>query len=155
MARIVLRGIACAAVLIGALGLENSAHAQAGLGTWVRQAGPQAPGQITMTVEACCDGGRRLTYQLGDTGHVMIVESPFDGREVPVLLDGKPSGETMAIKRLDDHHTFTVVKMNGKEFGTSKASLSPDGKTITVENDFIASLGGNPAGKRTEVWVRK
>jgi len=45
--------------------------------------------------------------------------------------------------------------MNGKEFGTSKASLSPDGKTITVENDFIASLGGNPAGKRTEVWVRK
>jgi len=85
----------------------------------------------------------------------MIVESPFDGREVPVLLDGKPSGETMAIKRLDDHHTVTVVKMNGKEFGRSKATLSPDGKTITVENEFIASLGGNPAGKRTEVWVRK
>ena len=155
MARIVLGGIACAAVLIGGLGLESSAHAQAGFGTWVRQAGPQAPGQITMTVEACCDGGRRLTYQLSDSGHVMIVESPFDGREVPVLLDGKPSGETMAIKRLDDHHTFTVVKMNGKEFGTSKATLSPDGKTITVENDFTASVGGNLAGKRTEVWIRK
>ena len=96
-----------------------------------------------------------MTYQLGESGHVMIVESPFDGQEVPVLLDGKPSGETMAIKRLDDHHTFTVVKMNGKEFGTSKATLSSDGKKITVENDFAASVGGNPAGKHTEVWVKK
>ena len=155
MTSVFLRGIVCAAMLIGALGLEHSAHAQTGLGTWVRQAGPQVPGQITMIVEACCNGGRRLTYQLGESGHVMIVESPFDGQEVPVLLDGKPSGETMAIKRLDDHHTFTVVKMNGKEFGTSKATLSPDGKKITVENDFAASVGGNPAGKHTEVWVRK
>jgi hypothetical protein len=108
-----------------------------------------------MTVEACCNGGRRLTYRLGDSGRIMVVESPFDGREVPVLLDGKPSGETMAIKRLDDHHTFTVVKMNGKEFGTSKATLSTDDKTITVENDFSASVGGNPTGKHTETWVRK
>lgn len=108
-----------------------------------------------MTVEACCNGGRRLTYRLGNSGQVMVVESPFDGGEVPVLLNGKPSGETMAIKRLDDHHTFTIVKMNGKEFGTSKATLSADGKTITVENDFTASVGGNPVGKHTERWLRK
>jgi hypothetical protein len=61
----------------------------------------------------------------------------------------------MAIKRLDDHHTYTVLKMNGREFGTSKASLSPDGKTITVENDFAAEGGGHRAGKHTEVWLRK
>jgi hypothetical protein len=30
------------------------------------------------------------------------------------------SGETMAIKRVDDHHLSTVLKMNGKLFGTSE-----------------------------------
>ena len=86
---------------------------------------------------------------------VMVVESPFDGREVPVLLDGKPSGETMAITLVDPRHTTAVVKMNGKPFGISKGSLSADGKTLTVENEYSASVGGNPAGKQTEIWIRK
>ena len=160
MTRVHVRGIACAAVLLGALSPASPAHAQVGIGTWVRQAVPEVPGEITMIVEACCNGGRRLTYRIAGSKQIMVVESPFDGREVPVLLDGKLSGETMAIKRLDDHHTFTVVKMDGKPFGTSKAALSADGKTITVENDFTATsggatVGGRPVGKSTEVWVRK
>jgi hypothetical protein len=85
----------------------------------------------------------------------MLIESPFDGSERPVLVNGKPSGETMAITRVDDHHVSTVVKMNGKPFGTSKATLSADGKVLTVLNEFSASAGGNPTGKSTERWVRK
>ena len=30
----------------------------------------------------------------------------------------------------------------------------PDGKTITVENDFAAARGGHNASKHTELWVR-
>jgi len=149
------RRLAFAAAMLCELGLVPSAHAQIGVGTWVRNTGPATPGAITMTVEACCNGGRRLTYQLADTKQTMLVESPFDGREVPVLLDGKPSGETMAIMLVDSRHTSTVLKLNGKPFGVSKATISPDGKTLAVENDFSASVGGNPAGKQTETWTRK
>lgn len=110
-----------------------------------------------MTVEACCHGGRRLTYHIlmGNAETLLTIESPFDGSEAPVLMAGKPSGETMAIKQVDDHHVFTVVKMNGKPFGTSNATLSSDGRTLTVINEYSASSGGNPLGKSTEVWVRK
>jgi hypothetical protein len=85
----------------------------------------------------------------------MTIASPFDGSEAPVLIAGKPSGETMAIKRIDDHHVFTVLKMNGKPFGTSKATLSPDAKLLTVVNDNSSSGGGQGAGKTTETWVRQ
>lgn len=134
----------------------TSLKAQVGVGTWVRKATPSMPA-ITMTVEACCNGGRRLTYHLDINGTEMIllVESPFDGSDAEVLIGGKPSGETMAITRVDDHHLATVVKMNGKPFGTSKATLSPDGKMLTVFNDFASSTAGAPAGKFTEVWMRK
>ena len=152
MAYVLVARVASAAALVGALGV---AHAQIGVGTWIKQAGPGTHVQITMIVEPCCNGGRRLTYKFGNAAQTMVVESPFDGREVPVLLDGKPSGETMAITLVDPRHTTAVVKMNGKPFGISKGSLSSDGKTLTVESDYSASAGGNPAGKQTELWIRK
>ena len=133
----------------------SAASAQAGVGTWERQ-GVQTPGQpLTMTVEACCGSGRRLTYRIPGLDAVLTVESPFNGTEVPLLMGGKPSGETMAITQVDDHHWTTVLKMNGKLFGTSKGTLSADGRTITVENDMTAGVGGNAAGKSTETWVKK
>jgi len=149
--------IALAAALIWSLEPASPALAQIGLGTWIRQAGPATPGEIVMTVEACCNGGRRLSYRIrmGGTEQQMVVESPFDGKEVPVLVDGKPSGETMAITLVDPRHTSTIVKMNGKPFGISKATLSADGRTLTVENEFSSAVGGNPAGRTTETWVRK
>jgi hypothetical protein len=70
-------------------------------------------------------------------------------------MNGKPTGETMAIKRVDAHHASTVLKMNGQQFGTSEATLSADGKTLTVRNDLTASGGGQQAGKHTEIWVKQ
>jgi hypothetical protein len=112
---------------------------------------------MTMTVEACCNGGRRLLYHfdINGTETILSVESAFDGSEAEVLIAGKPSGETMAITRVDDHHTSTVVKLNGKEFGTSKATLSADGKVLTVVNVYSSSVGGQTAGTSTETWTHK
>ncbi len=139
------------------LASASSLHAQVEIGTWVRQDTAFKAGSMTMDVEACCHGGRRLTYHIlmGETKSLLTVESPFDGTEAPVLINGKPSGETMAIKRVDAHHTSTVVKMNGTPFGTSEATLSADGKTLTVLNEFTSQAGGQQPGKRTEIWVRK
>ena len=92
---------------------------------------------------------------MNNTELLMVVESPFDGKEVPVLVGGKPSGQTMAIMQVDPRHTSTIVKMNGKPFGISKSTLSADGRTLTVENEFSSSAGGSPAEKTTETWVRK
>lgn len=148
--------LAWGVAILGTLGATRSLHAQIDIGTWVRQATDSMPG-MTMTVEACCHGGRRLIYHIviNGTETLLTVESRFDGSDAPVLMGGQPSGETMAITRVDDHHTSAVVKMNGKLFGTSKATLSADGRTLTVINDFSSSAGGQPAGKFTEVWVRK
>ena len=139
-----------------ALGSARSLHAQVDIGTWVRQPTASMP-EMVMKVEPCCNGGRRLTYHLliGDKQTLLTVESPFDGSDAPVLIDGKPSAETMGIQRLDDHHASTVVKMNGKVFGTSTATLSPDGKMLTVINDFTTSVGSQAVGKTTEIWVRQ
>ncbi len=125
--------------------------AQLGVGTWVRT--DAAGGQMTMTVEPCCGDGFRLTYHVANV--VMTVASPMDGREVPVLIGGQPSGETMAIKRLDAHHAATTLKINGQVFGTSRSTLSADGKTLTVEDDITGTAGGHAVGKATETWVRR
>ena len=150
------RSLAFSLAVLGALAPERSLHAQIGVGTWVREATTSMP-SMTMTVEACCNGGRRLIYHvdINGTETILLVESPFDGSDADVLMAGKPSGETMAITRVDDHHTSAVLKMNGKPFGTSKATLSADGKLLTVVNDFSSSGGPQPVGKYTETWVLK
>jgi hypothetical protein len=82
----------------------------------------------------------------------MTVDSPMDGTEVPALVAGKPSGQTMAVKRIDERHYSAIVKMNGKPLTTSSATLSADGKTLTVES--VNQLGGKNE-TFIETWVKK
>jgi hypothetical protein len=103
--------------------------------------------------------GIRITYRmLGPNGapldqNLVTVVTALDGKEAPVMMDGKATGQTMATTRLDANHATTIIRMQGKMFGTSKAELSPDGRTITVENDMSAA---NPAaGKQMEYWDKK
>ena len=153
-----VRGVLAASgvMLVSAFGMPGAMQAQLGVGTWERQSdkGSKGVGSMTMTVEPCCKGGYKLTYHIAFNGvtSVMKVESPFDGTAVPVLVDGKPSGETMSITRVDDRHSTTVMTMNGKPFGTSKSTLSADGKTLTVIDDIAQSGGVQP---KTEIWVKK
>jgi hypothetical protein len=145
----------CSVAFLSAMGWAHQAHAQFGVGsTWLRT---DAQGKgITMTVEACCNGGLRLTYQIPPIANqpamTMSVDSPMDGTEAPVLFGGKPSAETMAIKRVDDHHYSAVLNMSGKPFGASNGTVSADGKSMTVES---VSQGGGQVMKIIETWVRK
>ena len=66
------------------------------------------------------------------------------------MSGGKPTGQTMSAKRLDDHHYTGVVRQNGQPSLTSKATLSADGKSISVE-DTLA--GSNQ--KVVETWPKK
>ena len=123
-------------------------------GTWILRESPQG-GRLTMTVEEV-DTGWKLTYKVvgpdapGST--VSTVLTPLDGKDVPVLVDGKPSGQTMGVRRIDSRHTVTVLRFKGKETGISKAELSPNGKVLTVKTDYADS---NPIGKKIQYWDKQ
>jgi hypothetical protein len=140
------------AVTVFAFAMASGACAQVPSGTWVMRESPQ----ISMVVDAMGSGYSVKYRVVGADGKpiMMTLQTPLDGSETPFLIDGKPTGQTYAGKRVDSRHTIGVIKMNGKPFGTSKAELSADGKTITVENETTGASGGTPA-KRIEHWDKR
>ena len=133
-----------------------AAAADSPVGNWVKKSAAGKP-EMTMTIEAWGNSKAKLTYHVNVNGTQMVltVAAALDGSDAPLLLNGKPSGETMAIKMQDKHHSMAVLKMNGKKFGTSKGTFSDDFKTFNVENEFSESVAGNTAGKSTETWTRQ
>ena len=103
--------------------------------------------------------GWKITYKVVGPGAAgasdTYIMTPLDGKDVPVLIDGKPSGQTMGITKFDSHHTVNVIKSKGKEIGVSKAELSTNGKVIKVETDYSDSNPGAPAGKQIQYWDRQ
>jgi hypothetical protein len=151
MTRVVAMRILAASVFTALLaGALPADAAESPVGTYVKKAEAGKPA-MTMTIEQWAPGKARLTYRIQDPPIVLTIVSALDGSESPVLMNGKPSGETMAIKLVDRLHSSTIVKMGGKPFGTSKGTFSPDFSTLTVENDF----SGGAAGTSTERWIRK
>lgn len=127
------------------------------VGTWARVGdGPKEKGNMTMTIERWNKSGAKLTYKMVDQPIVLTIETKLDGSEAPVVMNGQPTGETMALKRTDSHHATNVLKMNGKQFGTSTAAFSDDFSKLTIENQVQeATSVGPPRGKTTEIWTRK
>ena len=143
------------AAFLSLVGGVNQVSAQWAVGTtWIRT--DDAGKGMTLSISACCNGGYRLTYQMPPMGAqpamVLTIDSPLDGTDVPALVAGKPSGQSMALKRVDDRHYTAVVKMNGQPMMTSNGVVSADNKTMTVES--VSQAGGNGA-KIIETWVRK
>jgi hypothetical protein len=147
----ILLAMVVAALLAGAPPAEA---ADSPIGTYLKKAEAGKPA-MSMTIEQWAPGKAKLTYRIQDPPIVLTIVSALDGSESPVLMNGKPSGETMAIKLVDKLHSSTVVKMDGKPFGTSKGTFAPDFSTLTVENDFSGAAAGGAAGKSTERWIRK
>ena len=134
----------------------SDASAQLANGTWLKRG--THPG-MTMVVDNS-GGVLRLTYRLQNPAKdappfLMTIESKMDGSDAPVVVNGKPSGETMAITRVDEHHSATVLKMNGKVFGKSESELSADAKVITVHNTITSTAMGGQPGTSTEYWDRQ
>ncbi len=135
----------------------RAAAADSPVGTWAKVSDlSNAKGEIVLTIERWGKGGAKLVWRMKGHPIVMTIESALDGSDAPFLMNGQPSGETMGITRLDGHHAATILKLNGKQFGTSKATFSDDFTKMTVEN--VVQKGtdvGPPPGKTTEVWTRK
>jgi hypothetical protein len=125
------------------------------IGTWVKR-DPSPGTALTMTVEQV-GNGRKLTYKYGPDapGMVTVVLTQLDGKDVPILVDGKPTDQTMGIRMIDSRHTFTVLKFQGKETGIAKSEVSADGKVLKVEI-MMATPGVKEEGaKAVEYWDKK
>jgi len=120
------------------------------LGNWVRR--PTTDGvSSTMVIEAA-GSGHKMTFKVTPRGaatSTMVVTTQADGKDAVVSMDGKPSGETMAIRMIDDRHMINVIKMSGQTMVTQKSELSADGKQIKVESN------PSPGGPALEYWDRK
>src|SRR5204862_194683 len=103
-------------------------------GTWVRR--PNNDGiSGTLIIEAA-GTGRKLTFKVAFAGggtSTMTVTTQVDGKDAIVSVDGKPSGQTMAIRMIDDHHAVNVMKINGNPMATQKSELFADGKVFKTE----------------------
>lgn len=146
------------ALVVGLLSLSSIVGAESPwIGTWILRE-PEPGGQLTLKVEEVGTGWK-LTYNVIGPGAPgasdTTIVTPLDGTDVPVLIDGEPSIQTMGIKQLDDRHTVNIIKSKGKEIGVSKAELSSNGKVIKVETDYADSNPGAPASKQIQFWDRK
>jgi|SRR5579859_598199 len=71
-----------------------------------------------------------------------------DGQDQTVT--GHPYFDTMAIKVISDHAIEETDKKNGKTVATSKATVSPDGNTITFEYSDSSNTNAAPVTGKVE-----
>ena len=126
-------------------------------GVWVMRDSPKTA-RLTMVLEEK-GAGWKVTYRIPAPGAaavtLMTIETALDGKDAAILVDGKPIGQTMDIRRVDDRHTVTVMKSQGKQTGVSKSELSADGKVIRSENESTASGPTGVAGKQFQYWDKQ
>ena len=145
--------------VLSMLAVSTGASAQIlEIGTWVQRGPSKTP--LVLTIEMA-GSGRKLTYRVRQPdGKVseqamLTIVTQLDGQDASMMANGQPTGSTMAIRKLDAHHAITVLKMQGQQYGTSKAEISADGKVMTVENEITLGQPGQDAGKHVEYWDRK
>jgi hypothetical protein len=125
-----------------------------GLGTWV-----QRDGVLVLTVEEA-GAGRKLTYRTrGPDGKLvkgeLTVVTMGDGKDAPLLVDGKPMGQSMAIRKAGANQTRTVLRLNGKDCGVSTSEVSAGGKVMKSETEYSNPACGAVGKKQVTLWDRK
>ena len=100
-------------------------------GKWKMNAAKSNFGQTTITYEQLSGGE---------------MKAMADGQSYTFKLDGKdtmtPWGMTQAWKALDDKTWEVIEKTGGKVTATSKATLSADGKVLTIDAKRVKAEGG-------------
>src|SRR5580765_7406182 len=89
-----LGSVVCAALLAGAL---PAVAADSPIGTYVKES---KGGAMTVQIEQWGPGKAKLVWHFKGRGMdsmSMSLISGLDGKDAPVIVNGKPSGETMAI----------------------------------------------------------
>jgi len=133
----------CAIVLSGSAAFA----AENWIGSWKMDMGKSkfspGPGPKSQTVkfEQTKDGIKLTTDSVAADGKVRqgSYVSRFDGQDV--AWAGNPDADTASPKKIDDNSYENTWKKGGKTTVTTKAVVSKDGKTLTVNQTGINAKG--------------
>lgn len=142
-----------AVALLSVVG-ASSLHAQSNpvVGTWKLNLekskfdpGP-APKSLTRTIAAEGDGLKYTFEGVGADGKPLSYgfTVKFDGKDYPVTGAMPAGADSISAKKVDANHYEATLKKGGKVIGSSKVSVSADGKVATVD-----ASGTNAAGAKT------
>jgi hypothetical protein len=109
------------------------------LGTWRLNVakskyspGPAAVSE-TRIYEVAPGGGVKATFNRVEAGgmkRTITYTAMYDGKDYPYM--GSPDADMISLKRIDANTIEAVQKKNGKVSLTTRAVISPDGKTRTL-----------------------
>jgi hypothetical protein len=146
----VLRFIAIA--LLAVVG-SSTLRAQSNplVGTWILNVskskfdpGP-APTSLTRTVEAQGDGVKYTFEGVAADGKPISYgfAVQFDGKDNPISGSIPSGADTISATRTDSNHYVATLKKGDKVIGTSKVTVSKDGRVTTVD-----SIGSTATGAK-------
>lgn len=138
-----MRRPAVIAMLVGTLLAATTPEALAQapwFGSWQQQLPapanrfePAPYRRVTLRIEPW-EEGIKVTYDMvrarGGITHVEWT-GRFDGRDYPVA--GVDTFMTNAYRQIDDRSYEIVIKIDGRTVATATATVSPDGRTMTVQ----------------------
>jgi hypothetical protein len=95
---------------------------------------PQGKDGIKVTINVVNPKGEQLTIEYA---------AQYDGKEYPRTETGAGAvpGQTVTVKRIDDHTAERVAYLKGKKLVTEKWLISNDGKTRTVTQSGVGPDG--------------
>jgi hypothetical protein len=93
-----------------------------------------APKSMTITYSPAGYGMRIIVDVVPEKGAPQHWEMTpmYDGTDHPVT--GNPDADTISIKRISDTKGESTFKKGGKVMAVNVRTLSPDGKTLTIES---------------------
>jgi hypothetical protein len=140
-------------VAIGVLAVMGAVAAQAQaspiVGTWKLNTakskyspGP-TPKSLTRTVTASGDSFTYAFEGVAGDGSAIVYgfTTKFDGKSAPVTGSIPSGADNVAGKKTDDRHYTATLKKGDKVVGTSKVTVSADGKTTTVDSTGVTATG--------------
>ena len=138
-------------VAVGLLAVVSAVMVQASpiLGTWKLNTakskyspGPM-PKSLTRTVTADGDSVKYVFEGVAADGSAIAYgfTTKFDGKASPVTGSIPSGADSVSGKKTDDHHYVATLKKGDKVVGTSKVTISEDGKTTTVDSTGVTATG--------------
>jgi hypothetical protein len=102
-----------------------------------------APKSMTRTVVAQGDGVRYTFDGVSSDGNPISYRFSvnFDGKDNPVTGSVPNGADTVSAKRINANSYEATLKKGSKVLGTSKVTVSKDGKVTTVDSQGMTAAG--------------
>lgn len=159
MKKIVLLILALVGCFLAVSAQEPQSVADPWVGTWTLNASQSqfqtpAPQSQTVQIESVNQGPIRYTISGTDAQGKPVLESfdgKSDGQPYPISVNGYEGGRMSLTRVSDREYTGQGTLADGSPV-TQKITLSPDGKTITVQSQGKSNQG---AFNNTVVYVKQ